>query len=120
MPKMLSRRLNVSLGFGSVRSVRVRVELEAKNNLRKHYRNLQERNPGSAYLDRWYYGIRAAIRDLTTSAEECGRAYEDRFFTEVIRQRLYDSYKILFAIRDDRVHVLYVRHQSQEPEEVIA
>lgn len=99
---------------------RVRVELEAKNNLRTHYQNLQARSPGSEYPDRWYHGIRAAIRELATSAEECGPAYEDRFFAETIRQRLYGSYKILFAIRDDRVHVLHIRHQAQDPEELIA
>jgi plasmid stabilization system protein ParE len=98
---------------------RVRIEIEAKNNLRKHHQNLKSRNPGSTYPDQWYHGIRAAIRDLATSAEECGLAYEDRFFAETIRQRLFDSYKILFAIRDDRVHVLHIRHQAQDPEDLI-
>jgi plasmid stabilization system protein ParE len=98
---------------------RVTVELEAKNNLRTHYRNLEERNPGSAYPAEWYSGIRAAIRDLATSADACGLAYEDRFFAETIRQRLYDSYKILFAIREDRVHVIHIRHQAQDPEDLL-
>lgn len=99
---------------------RVKVEIEAKNNIRKHYRNLQSRNPGSTYPDRWYHGVRAAIRDLATSARECGLANEDRFFAETIRQRLFDSYKILFAIREDRVHVLHVRHQAEDPEDLIS
>jgi plasmid stabilization system protein ParE len=47
-------------------------------------------------------------------------AYEDRFFAEPIRQRLFDSYKILFAIREDTVHVLHIRHQAQDPEDLIA
>lgn len=51
---------------------RVKVEAEAKNNIRDHYRNLRTRNPGSPYPDRWYAGIRAAIRDLAMSAQECG------------------------------------------------
>lgn len=96
----------------------VTIEAEAKNNLRQHYRNLKERNPGSAYPERWYYGIRASILDLATSAEQCGLAYEDRYFAEVIRQRLYDSYKILFTIKESRVHVLHVRHQAQDPEDL--
>lgn len=94
---------------------RVRIEIEAKSNLRLLYRNLQARSVGSDHAAQWYYGIRAAIRDLATSAEQCGVAYEDRFFAETIRQRLYDSYKILFVIRDSRVHVLHVRHQAQDP-----
>lgn len=96
---------------------RVRMEVEAKHNLRDHYQNL--RNPGSEYPDRWYFGIRAAIRDLARSARECGLAYEDRFFAETIRQRLFDSYKILFAIREDHVHVLHIRHQAQDPEDLL-
>ncbi|MDP9348460.1 MAG: type II toxin-antitoxin system RelE/ParE family toxin [Gemmatimonadota bacterium] len=100
--------------------LRIKVEVEAKNNLRAHYQNLQARSPGSDYPDQWYYGIRAAIRDLATSAEQCGVAYEDRFFAETIHQRLYDSYKILFTIRGDRVHVLHIRHQAQDPEDLFA
>jgi len=98
---------------------RVTLELEASDNLRAHYRNLRARNPGSSYPDDWYFGIRAAIRSLADSADGCGLAYEDRYFTERIRQKLYESYKILFAIRGDRVHVLHIRHQSQDPEDIL-
>lgn len=100
--------------------LRVRMETEAKENLRQHYQNLRTRNPGSSYPDRWYAGIRAAIRDLAHSARRCGLAYEDGYFAETIRQRLYDSYKILFVIRDDRVHVLHIRHHAQDPEDLLA
>ncbi len=95
------------------------LELEAKNNLRAHYLYLQTHSPGSAYPERWYAGIRAAIRDRATTAEECGLAYEDRFFAETIRQRLHDSYKILFTIRGNRVHVLHIRHQAQNPQDLL-
>ncbi|HYR10564.1 MAG TPA: hypothetical protein VEQ60_22500 [Longimicrobium sp.] len=98
---------------------RVRIEAEAKDNLREHYQNPRSRNPGSEYPNRWFAGIRAAIRDLATSAQGCGLAYEDRFFAETIRQRLFDSYKILFVIREDRVHVLHIRHPAQDPEDLI-
>lgn len=93
----------------------VRVEAEARENLRAHYQNLQARSPGSDYPSRWYFGIRAAIRELARSAEQNGLAYEDRYFAETIRQRLYDSYKILYTIRGGRVHVLHIRHQAQGP-----
>jgi plasmid stabilization system protein ParE len=98
---------------------RVTIELEARENLRTHYQNLRARNPGSDYPDRWYFEIRAAIRELAASAEECGLAYEDRFFADAIRQRLFDSYKILFTIREDRVHVLHIRHQAQDPQDLL-
>lgn len=98
---------------------RVRVEAEAKDNIREHFQNLRSRNPGSDYPGRWYTGLRAAIRDLATSAGECGLAYENRFFPETIRQRLFHSYKILFVIREDGVHVLHIRHQAQDPEDLL-
>ena len=100
-------------------SYRVTIEQEARNNLRTHFQNLRKRNPGSSYPEKWYFGIRAAIRDLANAADAAGLAYEDRFFAESIRHRVYDSYKILFVIRGDRVHVLHIRHQSQNPEDVI-
>ena len=99
--------------------LRVRIEVEARENLRQHYQNLRARNPGSSYPERWYAGIRAAILDLARSARLCGLAYEDRYFAETIRHRLHDSYKILFVIRDDRVHVLHIRHGAQDPEDVL-
>jgi plasmid stabilization system protein ParE len=97
---------------------RVRLEAEASDNLRAHYRNLRARGAGSRYPDEWYYGIRAAILDLATSAAHCGLAYEDRYFEETVRQRVHDSYKILFTIRGDPVHVLHIRHQAQDPQEL--
>jgi hypothetical protein len=85
---------------------RVRIEEEARDNLRSHYRSLQERYGESTYPLEWYRGIRAAIQDLASSAERFGTAYEDRYFQEHIRQRLFDSYKVLFTIRGSVVHVL--------------
>ena len=96
----------------------VLVEREAKDNIRLLYRGLERHNPGFGYPVRWLNEIQAAISDLAESAERYGPAYEDRFFTETIRQRLYGSYKILFTIRGGRVHVLHVRHQHQNPESV--
>ena len=94
---------------------RVVVEREARDNVRARYDELKTRTPGSDHPARWFDEIRAAIAGLAESAERCGLAYEDRFFAETIRQRLHGSYKILFTIREDRVHVLHVRHQHQDP-----
>jgi plasmid stabilization system protein ParE len=63
-------------------------------------------------------GIREAIRGLATSAQGCGLA-RGPVLAETIRQRLFDSYKILFVIREYRVHVLHIRHQAQDPEELL-
>ena len=97
---------------------RVIIEVEARDNLRAHYLSLQSQLPDSDLPARWYYGIRAAIRELATSAEHCGIAYEDRFFAETIRQKLFGSYKVLFTIHGEQVHVLHVRHQAQDPEDL--
>ena len=97
---------------------RVIIELEARNNIRAHYLRLQSRLPDSDFPARWYYGFRTAIRDLATSAEQCGVAYEDRFFAETIRQKLVGSYKVLFTIHGEQVHVLHIRHQAQDPEDL--
>lgn len=97
---------------------RVITEDEAENNLRTHYLNLQKKYPESDYPVKWYHGIREAILDLAVSAKNCGTAYEDKFFQEHIRHRLYDSYKVLFTIRGDVVHVLHIRHQAQDPAEL--
>ncbi|TVP79106.1 MAG: hypothetical protein EA352_01005 [Gemmatimonadales bacterium] len=94
---------------------RVRIEQEARENLRTHFLDLRERDPDSTYPLEWYLGIRAAIRDLEEAPERFGTAYEDRFFQEHIRHRLYDSWKVLFTIRGDTVHVLHIRHQAQDP-----
>ena len=96
---------------------RVKLEQEAKENLRAHYLNLQKQFPGSEYPMEWYRGIRTAILDLATSADRWGPAYEDRYFHEKIRHRLYDSYKVLFTIRGNLLHLLHIRHQSQDPED---
>ena len=98
---------------------RVRVEGEARSNLRAHYQKLLARSQGSDYPIQWYHGMRATIEELATSAEQCGLAYEDRFFADTIRQRLYESYKVLFTIRGARVHVLHIRHQAQDPEDLL-
>lgn len=92
----------------------VTIEEEARQNIRAHFSNLQQENPGSDYPWQWFHGISEAILDLSHSAERCGTAYEDKFFQEGIRQRLFHSYKILFTIRDGVVHVLHIRHQAQD------
>jgi plasmid stabilization system protein ParE len=49
----------------------------------------------------------------------CCLAFENSFSDEEIRQRLYgkgrNAYRILFAIVDERVEILFVRHAAQKP-----
>jgi hypothetical protein len=47
------------------------------------------------------------------------RAVESEIFSEEVRQLLYGKskniYRVLFAIRDTTVYVLYVRHSARSP-----
>ena len=78
---------------------RVVVEQEAEDNIRFLDHKVKGQNSGSGYPVRWFNEIHAAIAGLAESAERYGPAYEDGFFAETIRQRLYESYKIFFTIR---------------------
>ena len=66
----------------------------------------------------WFYGIEDAILSLEQFPKRCGFAPENQWLTEEIRQLLYgrkkSMYRILFTIQEERVHVLHVRHTSQD------
>jgi plasmid stabilization system protein ParE len=77
------------------------------------------RNASPAIAARWYKGLIKKTDTLRTSPRRCPHADEDEDFDEEIRVLLYGKrhgiYRILFTIRDDEVHVLYVRHAAQGP-----
>jgi plasmid stabilization system protein ParE len=63
---------------------------------------------------RWFNGLEAAIYSLEHFPERCPLAEESRAFTVTIRQLVYGkrvgTYRILFTVTADAVHVLHVRH----------
>ncbi len=68
---------------------------------------------------RWYNGLIKRIDTLQRHPSRCPLAAEDDKFPEEIRELLYGRHKfhkhrILFTIRDDAVHVLYVRHTARD------
>jgi len=64
---------------------------------------------------RWYDGLTKAIFSLQDFPARCSVAPENGTFPGVIRQLLYGSYRILFTVKDDAVHVLHVRHGARSP-----
>jgi plasmid stabilization system protein ParE len=62
----------------------------------------------------WYFDILEKIETLQNNPFRCALALENEFFPEEIRQLLYQRHRILFTVRDEEVHVLYVRHEAQD------
>ena len=92
------------------------IERPAQEDIENAYLRLYQR-AGAQALD-WFYGIEEAILSLEQFPKRCGLATEDPRFSEQIRQLLFGKkkgmYRILFTIKVHRVHVLHVRHTSQD------
>jgi plasmid stabilization system protein ParE len=68
---------------------------------------------------RWYLGIHAAIESLRKKSESCSFATERDLLEQGVRQLLFGlgrrpTHRIVFAIDDQTVVVLRVRHASQD------
>jgi plasmid stabilization system protein ParE len=91
---------------------RVIIQPPAAANVDEAYRWVVERAPASA--NKWLNGLEAAIRTLEDFPQRCPLAEESRAFDMEIRQLVYGkrvgAYRVLFAIVEDTVHVLHVRH----------
>lgn len=76
------------------------------------YRWIYERAPERA--KKWFNGLEAAIYSLEDFPQRCPLAEESRAFEVDIRQLVYGkrvgTYRILFTIVGDAVHILHVRH----------
>ena len=57
---------------------------------------------------------RACLTGLASLPERCPIAPESTEFDEMIRQMIVGRYRILFAIRGKKVHILHVRGASSE------
>ncbi|NJO43500.1 MAG: type II toxin-antitoxin system RelE/ParE family toxin [Cyanobacteria bacterium RU_5_0] len=81
------------------------------------YRWHREHNPD--FADRWFRSLMNAIATLHEKPQRCALAVEHEIFSEEVRQLLHgktrNRYRVLFAIRDTTVYVLYVRHSAQAP-----
>ena len=89
----------------------------AETQIEKAYQWYRERNP--EFADRWFRGLMNAIATLQEKPHRCALAIEHEVFPGELRQLLHGKsrniYRILFTIRANRVHILYLRHAAQAP-----
>lgn len=66
----------------------------------------------------WYVGCMSAIESLSGQPQRCQIARESATIGAEVRQLIYRRYRsvhrILFAIRDDAVRILCVRHAARD------
>ena len=99
-------------------SYSVIIEDRAKRDIREAARWIAQYSPKKATL--WHFEIEEAILSLENSPFRCSVAAESQFFQEEIRQLIVGKYRVLFTVKDEEVHVLYVRHAAMDyarPEE---
>jgi len=90
---------------------------EARTNVGTIYDWIAKRSVDGAA--RWYRAFHAALDSLVDNADRCGVAPESTHFPEIIRNvsfrmRSGRTYRVLFAIHDTEVHVLFVRAPGQD------
>jgi plasmid stabilization system protein ParE len=93
----------------------VKLTRSAEQQIESIYLWLKEGNP--EYADQWFRGVMNAIATLQDKPRRGSLIKENHSTSEEIRQLLYGKsrakYRIIFAIREDTVHILYVRHSAQ-------
>ena len=95
---------------------RVIIEPTAEMEIRSAVRWITEhQSPTSAA--KWYNGLLKKVATLKTHPARCPLAAENDRFPEEIRELLYEkrrnTYRIIFTIRDEVVHILYVHHSAR-------
>ncbi len=96
---------------------RVIIEPEALAGIESAYQWIADYSPDRAGT--WVNGLIQTVQSLTTMPTRCPLAPENEYFSEEIRQIFYGKrsrvYRILFTLREDEVHILFVRHSAQAP-----
>lgn len=89
----------------------------AEKQIEQAYLWYRERNAN--FADRWFRGLMNRISTLQEKPQRCALAIEHEIFPEEVRQLLYGKsknvYRVLFTVRSNFVHVLYIRHSAQAP-----
>jgi plasmid stabilization system protein ParE len=96
---------------------RVIVEPRAEQEIREAARWIHSRSRSGRTTLRWVKGLRAKVATLKTHPRRCPVHPDSAYFGEEVRVLLYGkrggAYGILFAIRENTVHVLTVRHSAR-------
>lgn len=95
---------------------RVIIEAPAQAEIDAAYGWIKKRSEDGAL--RWHRGLLKVIDALETFPGICAKAPENEHFKEEIRHKIYrrrgSTYRILFTIDGQNVHVLHVRHGSRQ------
>jgi plasmid stabilization system protein ParE len=93
------------------------IQPSAEEGIKEAYYGVSNYSPRNARS--WLEGLQQAIFSLEKMPLRCSLAFENNFFAEEIRQLIYgkgkNTYRILFTVIEQTVHILYVRHSAQQP-----
>jgi plasmid stabilization system protein ParE len=99
---------------------RIVIEPTAEREIRSAVRWKTE-NASPTIAARWYNGLIKKIETLSRHPSHCPLAAENARFPEEIRELLYGRgskrthrHRIIFTIREDTIHILYVRHTARD------
>jgi plasmid stabilization system protein ParE len=96
---------------------RVELAATAKADIRQQAQWLREQ-ASPLKSERWLAGLEKALDTLQARPQRCPVAAESDRFPEEIRELLLGKrkhkHRIIFAIRNDAVYVLYVRHAARD------
>lgn len=95
----------------------VLVDAQARESIESIYRWIAQRSTDGAH--RWYSNILVALDHLAKEADRYAEAPESHRFEETIRNlsfrmRSGRTYRVLFTIRGNEVHALFVRAPGQD------
>lgn len=95
-------------------SFRVIITENAKANLREYYERAAKHAPETAA--NWLNRFHVALQTLSNQPERCPLAAENFLVESEIRQfnfgRRVGTYRALFTIIDDEVHILHIRRAA--------
>jgi plasmid stabilization system protein ParE len=86
---------------------------EAQAGIRESFAYIQERSPLNAA--RWLQALYREIDTLERFPERCAFAREREYLDNRLRQLVFKSHRIVFAVekKEKRVYVVYVRHAGR-------
>ena len=91
---------------------RVIIEPTAELGIREAFHGRGTPSPDAAAS--WYNALEKKVQTLQSHPHRCPVAAENDKFPEEIRELLHGTrrqrYRIIFTIRQETVHILYVRH----------
>lgn len=76
---------------------------------------LEEECQASEYAEEWWNGLIDAFLSLQKMPRRCPVIPEQRYFTEELRHLLYESHRIIFKIRGNKVSILRIYHVARKP-----